>query len=192
VAIRAFLRRIGPGRRTLATVWLVIGVGLFAGSAASLYLSTQNYALTAYNSAPACVSAEDLVAGKDCRYTGTATVSGITPEWDGSSIYFDLSGQYIPYFRARLAYGTPQIDSLSVGGQVTVEVWRSRVTRLAGAATLDNPVNDPIPGTLRVIGFLLAIVGAVVTVRKPGRTNRGDDGPQPSLAPVGVSDALWR
>ena len=168
------------------------------GSASALYLSTRNDALTAYNSTPACVSVEDAVAGKDCRYTGTATVSAITPDVDGTNAYVDVSGVYIPSLRARVGSGFTQVPSLSVGDQVTVEVWRSRVTRLAGAATLDNPVNDPTPDTSRVIGFLLAplglgaIVGAVVTGRKSSRSNRDGAGPQPSLAPVGVSDALWR
>jgi hypothetical protein len=182
----------------VAFVWLVIGVGLFIGSTASLYLSTRNDALVVYNAAPRCAALKDVVAGKDCRYTATATVSAITLDPDGTSVYFDVSGGYIPYFRARFENGTTQSPTLSVGDQVTVEFWRSRVTQIAGAATLDNPANDQTPGTFMAIGFLLmplslgAIAGAVATARKPSRSNQGDDGPQPSLAPVGVSDALWR
>src|SRR5689334_2016841 len=104
-------------------VWLVLGPALLAASATALYFSSRNDALTAYNSAPACSTFADAVAGKDCRYTTTATVSMVIGLENAVEVYFDVPGRYSPFFTARLPVSE---TSLTEGDQVQVELWQSK------------------------------------------------------------------
>ena len=171
-------------------VGLIVGPGLLAASLAALYFSTRNDDLTAYRAAPPCASFEDAVAGKDCRYTMTATVSEVVADNTVDSIYFDVPRHYSPFFVARVAAGDVPVGA---GDQAQVEVWRLKVTKIDGIATHDNPATDPRVTNLRIIGLLLlplavaAIGGSVVAARRPTATAGS-----PTMSPVAMSDVLWR
>jgi hypothetical protein len=195
-----------PGRARRATAltvaWLVIGLGLLAGSAVALYYSTQNALLSAYNAAPAC--AADAAAGNDCRLTTTATVTEITSDNGITEVYFDVPGkysptavpgEYSPIFRAVL----PAADTtLAPGDQVRVELWELKVTKVVGMLTADNPAMDPRPGTLRVIALLLLPFGlaasawGAVRARRQIQGTPGETATGPGMGPLAGSDVLWR
>jgi hypothetical protein len=186
------------GGRARAVTSLAIGLGLLAAGVAALYFSTRNELLTSYKSAPTCTAFEDAMAGKDCRYTGTGTVTDISPESAGVSVYFDAPGPYSPFFRARLPLETQPNSSISVGSQVPIEFWRFRVTKFAGAATADNPVNDPRPRDLLEIGLLITALGlgasiwAIVTARDADLGAGSQLTMAATMSPIATSDALWR
>jgi hypothetical protein len=179
--------------RAQAVIWLAIGLALLGAGVAAIYFSTRNDLLTSYRDAPACTALDDALAGKDCRYTATATVTEISGDPGGSAVFFDLPGSYSPFYWAVLPRGTRTDSSLSVGSQVQVELWRYRVTRLAGEATAANPENDPRPGNLLAIGGLLSLLGLAAGIAA-GRAWRVDHS-QPArvgeMNPVATSDALW-
>lgn len=180
-------RTFRPAAQTV--VWLFLGLGLLAGSAAALYFSGGNDLQAAYDSAPTCATFADAEAGKNCRYTATATVTNVVMGSGGVEVYFQVPGSYFPRFSATL-----RDTSLRDGDQVQVEFWQLKVTRMAGAITVDNPANYTLPGVLRAIGLLLLPLGVcaaawgVVKMRKIG----GRGGPAPGMGPVAMSDVLWR
>jgi hypothetical protein len=183
--------------RARAVVPLAIGLALLAGGVVTLYSSTRNDLLNSYNSAPTCAAPADALAGKYCRYTGTATVTDITPDGRYVGIYLEVLGPYGP-FSARFPPDTHTTSSISVGSQLQVELWQFRVTKLAGAATADNPVNDPRSGDLLVIGLLITALGlgasiwAIVIARNPDRGARSRLTIAATMSPIATSDALWR
>lgn len=185
------------GARAQAVVGLAIGLGLLAGAGAALYFSTQNDLLKSYNAAPGCASLADAAAGKDCRYTATATVTQLGGDDHGTSVYLDVQGPYSPFFVARLTREV-QVDTLVPGSQAQVELWRFRVTKFDGAITSDNPASDPRPGTLLVIGLLLLPLGlgatgwGLVAAVRQLRAAPGEGTATPTMSPVAMSDVLWR
>lgn len=180
----------GPG--TQAAVWLAITLILLAGAVASFYFSLQNYALSAYESAPSCASLGEAEAGKNCRFSTVAIVTQVTGATNQMEVYFDIPAPYSPYYRATLSSDAVLGSSIGAGSQVQVEVWGYRVTRVAGLATTDNPQNDPRPGTFLVIGVLLIPLGLIAAVAAL-RTWRDGQSRPPSgtMNPVATSDLLW-
>ena len=189
-AIAARSRKVS-GATALTMVWLAIGLGLLAASATALYFSGRNDALNAYRSAPACASIADAVAGLSCRYTVTASVTQVVGDPGSTDVYFDVPGQYSPFFVARLALSDP---SPGQGDLTQVELWQGRVTRIGGNNTLDNPAADPRLGTSLVIGLLLLPFGLGATTWGIVRLRRRRDGSaaSPTMSPVAMSDVLWR
>lgn len=198
MAVSAVLSRMARGARARALIPLAIGLALLAAGVAALYLSTRNDLLNSYNSAPTCVAFADAVAGQNCRYTGTATVTAIEPDGGGVSVYFDVPGPHSGFFWARLPLDAQTASSISVGSPVSVEFWRFHVTRLGGAATADNPVNDPRPGDFLAIGLLITALGlgasiwAIVIARDADRGARSRLTIAATMSPIATSDALWR
>jgi hypothetical protein len=178
-------------------VRLAAGLGLLTGAIVALYFSTQNALLTSYNAAPTCPALADAAAGRDCRYTTTATVTEVFGDDHGTSVDFDLQGSYSPFPAARLPRDV-QTDTLVPGSQVQVELWRHRVTKFDGARTADNPALDPRPGNLLVIGLLLlplgvgATVWGIVHALHQVRGGQGQATASPTMSPVAFSDVLWR
>jgi hypothetical protein len=175
---------------SLRIVGLALGILTVVAGCAAIYLSTRNDALAAYNSAAACASLADAEAGRECRITEPATIiSLVASDSNTTDIYFAFAGRYTPSSPATLPDGITVSQNLTVGTQVPVEVWGTRVTRIAGIATMDNPVNDPAPGALRIIGFLLVVTGFAVplTPRLWDRLPKSSPGNA-----IAVADALWR
>lgn len=173
-------------------VGLVITLLVAGAGCVAIFFSTRNDALAAYNAAPACASLGEAEAGKGCRITETATITLVA--WDGvmseTDIYFAFPGPYIPPSPARLPAGILVTRTVAVGAQVPVEVWGYRVTKIAGVTTEDNPANDPRPGNLRITGVLLAVLGcaaalALMLLRRLSTSSS-------SMAPIAMSDVLWR
>jgi hypothetical protein len=181
------------GPRTLATVWLAIAFALLTAAMVSLYFSTQNYSLSAYERAPHCASLDDAAAGRNCRFDTAAIVTQVTGDANQMEVYFKVPGTYSPYYRATLPSGAVPSSSIGAGSEVQVEIWGYRVTRLGGVATADNPQNDPRPGTFRLIGLLLVPLGliAVVAARRTWREDQRRP-PAETMNPVATSDLLWR
>ena len=198
MAASAVLSRVARCVRAPAVIPLSIGLALLVFGVAALYFSTRNDLLNSYNSAPICADFADAVAGKNCRYTGQATVTNVSPDSGGAFIDFAVPGSIQPVFRARLPLGAQPNSSISLGSQVLVEFWRFRVTRLAGAATADNPVNDPGPGDLLTIGLLITALGlgasiwAIAIARDADRGARSQLTIAATMSPIATSDALWR
>jgi hypothetical protein len=189
-AIAALSKKVlGGGALTL--VWLAIGLGLLAGSAAALYFSSQSDALTAYRSAPACATFADAVAGESCRYTVTARVKQVFGDSGSADVYFDVPGQYSQFWMATLGAGDTWP---SEGDQVQIEVWQGKVTRIGSTNTYDNPASDPRLKTLFAIGLLLLPFGLGATAWGIVRLRRsnGQATPPPTMSPVAMSDVLWR
>jgi hypothetical protein len=182
--------RKGVTAIALVFVWFGIGIALLAGSALAFYSSTKNDAVVAYNSAPACATFDDAVAGKSCIYTITAQVTQVGGDTSTTEIDFQIPGQSIPYYQAKLP-GTA--TSLRPGDQVQVEFWGLKVTRLDGAPTTNNPASDTPPRTLQVIGALLLLlaVGATGAGIVAARRRQGHAA-SPTMSPVAMSDVLWR
>lgn len=180
------------GRLSLRAVGLVITLLVAGAGCGAIVFSTRNDALAAYRAAPACASLDQAEAGKACRITETATITlvafdGVTSETD---VYFAFPGPYIPPSPARLPTGTIVTWTVAVGEQVPVEVWGYRVTKIAGVPTVDNPANDPGPTNLRITGVLLVVLGgaaalALIFLRRLSTSSS-------NLAPVAISDVLWR
>ena len=182
--------RKGVPAIALVFVWFGIGFALLAGSVVALYSSTKNDALGAYNSAPACATLDDAVAGKSCRYTFTAQVTDLGGDGQSTDVFFDIPGQYTPFWKGTLPDANP---SVVVGSEVQVEVWQLKVTRIEGAATTDNPASDTRPRTLQVIGALLLVLGVGATAPAiVGARRRQGYAASPTMSPVAMSDVLWR
>ena len=171
---------------SLRIVGLAISALLIGAGGAAIYLSTRNPALDAYNSAPTCASLQDAAAGKDCRFTESATITDGTGT-SLSYINFAFPGAYVPYGYARLPDGL--FLSQVAGDRVAVEVWGYRVTKIAGHATADNPANDPTQSDLRTTGVVLAVIGFGATLITL-LSWRGSPPSSPGV-PIAVSDALW-
>ena len=183
-------RRVFP-----ALAGIGIGLALVVTALTAIYFSTRNDLLAEYRSSPVCASFADALAGSSCRYAGTATVTNLEGDPGGQSVYLSFPGTYVQSFRATFAVDSAAASLLITGDQVQVEIWRSRVTRVAGADTADNPANDSRPGDFRDIGLLLLPIGVGVTAWSfvaTRRLRRGDsDSATPTMGPVAVSDALW-
>ena len=178
------------GVPALMLVWFGIALALLAGSAAALYSSTKNDALVAYNSAPACATLDDAMAGKSCRYTFTAQVTDLGGRGQTTDVFFDTPGQYTSFWMGTLPNANPPVV---VGSQVQVEVWQFKDTRIEGAATTDNPVNDSRPRALQVIGAILLLFGVGATAAGiAGARRRPGHAASPTMSPVAMSDVLWR
>jgi hypothetical protein len=194
VAVRP---RKARGARAQILVWLILGVALLFGAITALYFSTQNELLSSYRAALVCASREDADAGRDCRYTAPATVTAILGSPGGDSVDLALPELYGPSFTARLAAGSVA-DTLHVGDQVSIELWRYRVTQLAGRSTLDNPVNDPRPRDLLFLGLPLLLLGlgatgwGLISARRARGGEEGDLTSAARMSPIATSDALWR
>jgi hypothetical protein len=187
MATNAVVPQAGPRVRAQGVIVLAFGVALLAGAAAATYVSRDDSQLRAYNSAPSCASLDDAIAGKACRYTTTAFVTGSGGGNNANAdVYFRLSGTY---FDATV----PNADvSIAVGSQVPVEIWAGRVTKIAKLTTTANPVNDPRPGTLREIAALLAMLGmgSLLMARRLWRDDRGWPSMAAAMTPVAASDLM--
>jgi hypothetical protein len=190
MAATAALAKKVLGAGALTLVWLAIGLGLLTGSAAALYFASQNDALTAYRSSPACATFADAVAGDSCRYTVTARVKQVFEDTGSADVYFEVPGQYSPFFMATLGAGDTWP---SVGDQVQIELWQGKVTRIGSTNTYENPASDPRNKTLLAIGVLLLPFGVGATAWGIIRARRrGAAAPSPTMSPVAMSDVLWR
>ena len=187
------MSRVARGARAQALIWLAIGLALLIAGVAAIYSSTGNDLLTAYGSAPACSSFNDANAGKDCRYAGTAMVTNMSRDGGETDIFFEFPAWHTPFFEARLSATAQPTAAIHVGSQVQFELWRYRVTRLAGVDTLDNPAEGSSQGILHAIGLLLLVLSAsaMFVARRTWRTDQ--DAPSgPTMSPVATNDALWR
>lgn len=171
-------------------VGVAVSVLAVGAGCATIYLSTFNSALKAYNSAPPCASLGQALAGDNCRITEPATITQITWDGDTSEIYFAFRGPYIPPTPARLPAGNFFMGAVEVGAQVPVEVWGHRVTRIAGVSTADSPANDPRPVNLRITGALLVVLGCATLLALMMWRRIPDS--SPGMSPIAVSDAIWR
>lgn len=177
---------------------MVIGLFLMAGAGAALLASTPSGAAREYETAPACAGLAAAQAGKSCRYTTTATVTGIIGTPDVTYVSFELPA-YGPFLTAEMQSEADTGTSwdLVVGGQAQVELWISHVTRVDGMPTVDNPELDSRAGTMRSIAFLLAGLGlgfiAWASLRARARRNGREDGTgiTVGLGPIAVGDGLW-
>jgi hypothetical protein len=193
MATGAVVRQTGTPVRAVGVIWLVIGIVLLIGAAAALYFSRDDSQLRAYSSAPACASVDEAIAGKDCRYTAMATVTGING--DGSSTYvsFDLVGEsYTPFGDAAVPRSVQPDVEIPIGSQVQVVIWRQQVTRIANLTTAANPVNDPRQGNLGAIGLLLLLLGAgaLLMARRMWRDDSGQLSTAAALKPVAAIDLM--
>ena len=174
----------------LMLVWFGIALALLAGAVVALYPSIKNDGLVAYNSAPACTTLDDAVAGKSCRYTFTAQVTDLGGDGRSTDVFFDVPGQDIPFWKATLPDTNPAVV---VGSQVQVEVWQLKVTRIEGAPTTDNPATDSRLATLQVIGAILLVLGVGATAAGiVAARRRHGNAASPTMSPVAMSDVLWR
>ena len=174
---------------SLRLVGLALGILTVGAGCTVIYLSTRNDALAAYNSAPACASLGEVEAGRQCRITAPATITLVTFDSSTTDVYFSFAGQYTPSSPAMLSDGIVVSQNLDVGTQVPVEVWGDRVTRIAGTATADNPVNDPLPESLRIIGVLLVVIGFAIPLTPKLWDRLPKSSPGTAIA---IADALWR
>lgn len=179
-----------------AVILLAIGLAVLAGATAAFYFCFRDaQLLSSYNSAPVCPTLTDALAGKKCRYSGTATVLYMSQESGTAYIYFALPGLNDRQFSARLPLFI-RPDS-SAGDQVPVEFWSGHVTRLGDAVTADNPKSLPRSGDLLAIGVMLVPLGVGVTLLAAAtvRRARGDQtelSVAATMTPIAASDALFR
>lgn len=137
---------------------LVIAVGIISliSAVALTYFNFRNAGLqSAYRAATACASPSDALAGEGCRYTGDATVTGSSRQTLLSiNVRFEgLSGRT---FTATFATGRePDAASVSTGAHVTGALWNGHVTRVAGAATTDDP--EFLPGNFLLAAAVFAV-----------------------------------
>src|ERR1700674_2163976 len=86
-----------------AVILLAIGLALLAGATVAFYFSVHDaQLLSSYNAAPVCPTLTDALAGKECRYSGTATVLYTSQESGTAYIYFALPDLNDRQFSARL------------------------------------------------------------------------------------------
>jgi hypothetical protein len=173
-----------------AAIMLAIGLALLGGAAAAIFSSQSDPLINSYNSAPTCASLADAAAGKNCRFTSTATVTQIQGNGETVSVYFSLPGPPTGFWVAILVQPD---SSISEGSTVPVEVWGSgmRVTKLGDTNTVDNPTSDPTFGRLLQIGLLLAVFGVIAVVWAVVRTRNSGEPAAPSLNPIATSDAIF-
>jgi hypothetical protein len=131
--------------------------------------------ISAYQSASSCASAGDALNGQGCRYEGQARVLGTSrhDRLEARVAFESIRGRN---FATSFPNGDePDTTALKVGGTATAELWDSKVTQLAGKATVDDPVGSEttpflilsvIFGAFAVVIFVLAIPLATAAWRQ--------------------------
>jgi hypothetical protein len=187
MAVSGLVPRDGRRVRAQGVAWLAVGVALLTGAGAAIYSSRDDSRLRAYTAASPCASLDDALAGKDCRYTTTARVTASVREWGGTRLYLEDLGTFSPYDAL-----VPGDTSIAVGGQLQVEFWMVRVTKVGNTTTADNPANDPRPVYLLEIGLLLTLlgIGALFMARRMWRDDDGQPSMSATLTPVAASDLM--
>ena len=91
------------------------------------------------HSSKACASPAQALSGGTCRFTGQASVIGVSA---GNAPSIQVTFSSLPGRRfagQTAADNQPNASSMVIGAIVTAEIWKGKVTRFDGVQTIDSP-----------------------------------------------------
>ncbi len=159
----------GAAWRNKAQAVFALAIGVIAVVSTVVFLVVyfrDSSDVTAFQSASPCAAAGDALYGTGCRYEGQARVlSTIRHDRLEAQVAFDsLPGQ--TFATSFPNHAEPDTTALKSGATAAAELWNSKVTKLAGKPTVDDPsrsITTPflilsvIFGVFAVVIFVLAI-----------------------------------
>jgi hypothetical protein len=156
----------GAAWRNKAQAALAIAAGVITAIASLVlvyFYSRDAGLISAYRSANICTSAEAALNGQICRYQGPARVVSTArhDRLEAVVSFNSLSGRTFSTSFPNDA--EPDSAALKAGASADAELWDTKVTRLAGKPTVDDP--EPYPTTpLLAMAAILGLVSVAILV----------------------------
>lgn len=136
-----------------------IGLGLFVLVVSALVFILyfhQSSEISAYQSASNCASPGDALQGQGCHFQGEARVLS-TSRHDRLESTVEFNSLPARTFSTSFPnHNEPSSTALKAGTTTDGELWATKVTRLAGTMTVDNPESTVQPYGQIAVGLLVS------------------------------------
>jgi hypothetical protein len=113
--------------------------------------------ISAYRSASNCTSPSNALNSDSCRFQGQAQVLSTSRQTRLEAV---VSFESLPGRTFSTSFPTndePDSSALKAGASVAGELWNGKVTRLAGKATVDDPVGYATSALVEIAALLAVL-----------------------------------